>query len=87
MALILTRHNLDSRDVLSGQIADSITINGGSNQAIPAGLYRIYANADHLVKFGAANVTNPIGGEPWPSGTLEVRYVGQNAGVAVKTGL
>lgn len=86
MSIVMTKHDLGGRDIIGAQKGDRIAIDDGSTAQPGAGLYRIYATGDCTIRIGSG-ITSGAGGEPWPTGTLEVRYLATGETIAVSPGL
>jgi hypothetical protein len=86
MALKMTKHKFGGRDVLGAQIGDVFEIADNDPETPGEGLYRIFAEEDCTVRFGV-DVTTAVGGEPWPAGQLETRYMANGESVVTAVGL
>jgi len=97
MPITMTRHPFGYRDVIGTPEGNNqeweseprITVaDNAVSDALPTGLYRIYASGDCSLWFGnTATVAEAANGEPWPEGTVEVRSIVQNQKIACKAGL
>lgn len=86
MAISITRHSLGARDYYGDQLADSITVaDAGVSAALPAGLYRIAATTNSVVRVGSA-LANANGGTYMAAGSVEARQVPQGFVIACNAG-
>lgn len=82
MSIVMTKHDLGGRDFVGAMKGDRITLADGESASPGAGLYRIYAITDCTIRFGSG-VASGAGGEPWPAGRLETRYLASGEAIAV----
>lgn len=86
MAISITRHTLGVRGYYGEQLADSITVaDGAVTAALPAGVYRIAATTNSIVRIGSA-LANATGGTYMAATTVEARQVPQGFVVACNAG-
>jgi hypothetical protein len=86
MAISITRHNLGARDYIGEQLSDSVTVaDGAASSALSAGLYRIAATSNSLVRVGPG-LTNGSGGFYMAAGTTEAVRVPEGFVVGCSAG-
>ena len=92
MALNITFHGFQyangfngaSLRVLGPQAGDAEAV--ADNYTFPAtGLFRCKADADHIVRFGGADLDSADGGELWSDGDCEIRFANAGDQVFVDT--
>lgn len=75
MAIRISRHTLGQRDYYGEQLADSIAVaDGAASSALPAGLYRVAAVSNSLVRVGAS-LADGAGGFYMAAGLAEAVQV------------
>ncbi len=81
MAIIMTRHEFGSRDVLGAQQGAAISVaNGAASATLTMGLYRIYATDNCTVRIDADAAA---GGMPFAADMSETFYIREGMKVAV----
>jgi hypothetical protein len=84
MSIQIVRVATGVRDVAGGQTADAVAVSdGGDSGALSEGIYRIVAVTASIVRIGASIAT---GGENWPVGTIEYRWINNGQRVACAAG-
>jgi hypothetical protein len=84
MAIQVARVATGVRDVAGAQTAAAISVaDAAVSAALEEGIYRIVAVTASIVRIGAAVAT---GGENWPVGTIEYRWVSSGQQIACAAG-
>lgn len=86
MAIIYTFHGEPKADwaghrtdALPAQIGDQVAVaDGAASAALPAGLYRIFATGDSLVRWDSASLTNGSGGMPLLADDWVIAYINED---------